>query len=83
MPRSPRRTTSSSGIQPGDAIRLGAYFDEPKLIVDTGIAHGRLGEAATAEPLIATHLRRETAPNQRGHAFTRSGWPAPSFSKES
>ncbi|MFJ9962633.1 hypothetical protein [Streptomyces avermitilis] len=35
------------------------YFDEPKLIVDTGIAHGRLGEAATAELLIADALRRE------------------------
>ncbi|MET7603639.1 hypothetical protein ABZU45_20120 [Streptomyces avermitilis] len=35
------------------------YFDEPKLIVDTGIAHGRLGEAATAKLLIADALRRE------------------------
>ncbi|MFD7137706.1 hypothetical protein [Streptomyces sp. NPDC059894] len=46
-----------------------AYFDEPKLIVDTGIAHGRLGEAATAEPLIADALRREDRTNQRGRAF--------------
>lgn len=46
-----------------------AYFDEPKLIVDTGIAHGRLGEAATAEPLIADALRREAQANQRGRAF--------------
>jgi tetratricopeptide (TPR) repeat protein len=45
------------------------YFDEPKLIVDTGIAHGRLGEAATAEPLIADALRREDRTNQRGRAF--------------
>ncbi|MFG2195607.1 helix-turn-helix domain-containing protein [Streptomyces sp. NPDC048639] len=45
------------------------YFDEPKLIVDTGIAHGRLGEAATAEPLIAEALRRENSTNQRGRAF--------------
>ncbi|MBT2387904.1 hypothetical protein J7E87_00335 [Streptomyces sp. ISL-1] len=45
------------------------YFDEPKLIVDTGIAHGRLGEAATAEPLIADALRRENSANQRGRAF--------------
>ncbi|MFE0175145.1 helix-turn-helix domain-containing protein [Streptomyces sp. NPDC059002] len=45
------------------------YFDEPKLIVDTGIAHGRLGEAATAEPLIADALRRENHSNQRGRAF--------------
>ncbi|HEY8984509.1 MAG TPA: helix-turn-helix transcriptional regulator [Streptomyces sp.] len=45
------------------------YFDEPKLIVDTGIAHGQLGEAATAEPLIADALRREVETNQRGRAF--------------
>ncbi|AOR33351.1 hypothetical protein BFF78_21755 [Streptomyces fodineus] len=45
------------------------YFDEPKLIVDTGIAHGRLGEAATAEPLIADALRREDHTKQRGRAF--------------
>ncbi|RVU16244.1 hypothetical protein EOT10_36840 [Streptomyces antnestii] len=45
------------------------YFNEPKLIVDTGIAHGRLGEAETAEPLIADALRREDRTNQRGRAF--------------
>jgi tetratricopeptide (TPR) repeat protein len=45
------------------------YFDEPKLIVDTGIAHGRLGEAATAEPLIADALCRESSTNHRGRAF--------------
>ncbi|MEU2855122.1 hypothetical protein AB0K71_31070 [Streptomyces syringium] len=45
------------------------YFDEPKLIVDTGIAHGRLGEAAIAEPLIAEALERENPSNQRGRAF--------------
>ncbi|WP_328772502.1 helix-turn-helix domain-containing protein [Streptomyces sp. NBC_00286] len=46
------------------------YFDEPKLIVDTGIAHGRLGEAATAELLITDALRRENnSTNQRGRAF--------------
>lgn len=45
------------------------YFDEPKLIVDTGIAHGRLGEVATAEPLIADALRRENSANHRGRAF--------------
>ncbi|MFJ4799991.1 hypothetical protein [Streptomyces murinus] len=45
------------------------YFDEPKLIVDTGIAHGRLGEAALAEPLIADALRREHRSNHRGRAF--------------
>ncbi|MCZ0974119.1 hypothetical protein O1L55_28345 [Streptomyces albulus] len=46
-----------------------AYFDEPKLIVDTGIAHGQLGEAAAAEPLIADAMRREHGTNQRGRAF--------------
>ncbi|SMF67766.1 hypothetical protein [Streptomyces sp. Amel2xC10] len=51
------------------------YFDETKLIVDTGIAHGRLGEAATAERLIADALRRETRTNQRGRAF-HSFWLA-------
>ncbi len=52
-----------------------SYFDETKLIVDTGIAHGRLGEAATAEPLIADALRREARTNQRGRAF-HSFWLA-------
>ncbi|WP_399926993.1 helix-turn-helix domain-containing protein [Streptomyces kanamyceticus] len=51
------------------------YFDEPKLIVDTGIAHGRLGEASTAEPLIADALQREDRANQRGRAF-HSFWLA-------
>ncbi|MFJ3631647.1 helix-turn-helix domain-containing protein [Streptomyces sp. NPDC090112] len=45
------------------------YFDEPKLIVDTGIAHGRLDEASIAEPLIADALEREDPANQRGRAF--------------
>lgn len=51
-----------------DPVRV-AYFDEPKLIVDTGIAHGRLGEAVLAEPLIADALRREHRTNHRGRAF--------------
>jgi tetratricopeptide (TPR) repeat protein len=46
-----------------------SYFNEPKLIVDTGIAHGRLGDASTAEPMIADALRRGDASNQRGRAF--------------
>lgn len=46
-----------------------AYFDEPKLIVDTGIAHSRLGESALAEPLISDALRREHRSNHRGRAF--------------
>ncbi|MFJ6695577.1 helix-turn-helix domain-containing protein [Streptomyces sp. NPDC091272] len=45
------------------------YFDETKLLVDTGIAYARLGEAARAEPLIAEGLRRENADQQRGRAF--------------
>ncbi|MET7933871.1 hypothetical protein [Streptomyces sp. NPDC005322] len=45
------------------------YFDETKLVVDTGIAHGRLGEAVLAEPLIADALRREHQTNHRGRAF--------------
>ncbi|MGP8299869.1 hypothetical protein ACTPOK_18460 [Streptomyces inhibens] len=45
------------------------YFNEHKLIVDTGIAHGRLGEAEIAEPLIADALRRESSANRRGRAF--------------
>ncbi|WP_445515617.1 hypothetical protein [Streptomyces sp. NEAU-174] len=45
------------------------YFDETKLIVDTGIALARLGEAPRAEPLIAEGLRRETSGQQRGRAL--------------
>ncbi|MGW1074247.1 hypothetical protein [Streptomyces sp. NPDC002537] len=51
------------------------YFDEPKLIVDTGIAHGRLGEADAAEPLVADALRRGHSGNHRGRAF-HSFWLA-------
>ncbi|MET9881315.1 helix-turn-helix transcriptional regulator [Actinacidiphila glaucinigra] len=57
-------------IQPGDLDPAWvAYFDEPKLIADTGIAHGRLGETALAEPLIADALNREPHTNHRGRAF--------------
>ncbi|MCX4236499.1 helix-turn-helix domain-containing protein [Streptomyces ortus] len=45
------------------------YFDETKLLVDTGIAYARLGESARAEPLIAEGLRRENADQRRGRAF--------------
>jgi tetratricopeptide (TPR) repeat protein len=45
------------------------YFDETKLVVDTGIALARLGESRRAEPLIAEGLRRETVAQQRGRAF--------------
>ncbi|MGW0737989.1 helix-turn-helix domain-containing protein [Streptomyces sp. NPDC002851] len=45
------------------------YFDETKLLVDTGIALARLGESGRAEPLIAEGLRRERASQQRGRAF--------------
>ncbi|GAB3958906.1 helix-turn-helix domain-containing protein [Streptomyces sparsus] len=57
-------------ISPGDQDPAWVtYFDEPKLTVDTGIAHGRMGEAAVAEPLIADALRREHESNHRGRAF--------------
>ncbi|WP_330174238.1 hypothetical protein OG875_12240 [Streptomyces sp. NBC_01498] len=45
------------------------YFDETKLIVDTGIALAKLGDCHRAEPLIAEGLRRETDAQQRGRAF--------------
>ncbi|MFG2169996.1 helix-turn-helix domain-containing protein [Streptomyces niveus] len=45
------------------------YFDETKILVDTGIAYARLGEAARAEPFIAEGLRRESTEQQRGRAF--------------
>ncbi|KOG81800.1 helix-turn-helix domain-containing protein [Streptomyces californicus] len=45
------------------------YFDQTKLLVDTGIAYARLGEPARAEPLIAEGLRRENTDQQRGRAF--------------
>ncbi len=45
------------------------YFDQTKLMVDTGIALGRLGDATAAEPLIAEALRAEAATNLRGRAF--------------
>lgn len=46
-----------------------AYFDQTKLTVDTGIAHGRLGEADAAEPLVTDALRRSSSHNHRGRAF--------------
>jgi tetratricopeptide (TPR) repeat protein len=45
------------------------YFDETKLVVDTGIAHSRLGDVRTAEGLIEKALQREKDTNQRGRAF--------------
>ncbi|PLW64837.1 hypothetical protein GQS52_15380 [Streptomyces sp. SCUT-3] len=45
------------------------YFDETKLVVDTGIALARLGEHRKAEPLIAQGLHRECRARQRGRAF--------------
>jgi hypothetical protein len=45
------------------------YFDETKMIVDTGIALAQLGEHKQAEPLIAEGLRREHRDQQRGRAF--------------
>jgi tetratricopeptide (TPR) repeat protein len=52
-----------------DAPAWVRYFDETKLIVDTGIALARLGEVQRAEPLITEGLRRERAEQQRGRAF--------------
>lgn len=46
-----------------------SYFDELKLTVDTGIAHGRLGESALGEKLITQALRMEDHANHRGRAF--------------
>ncbi|GHF61811.1 hypothetical protein GCM10010218_49240 [Streptomyces mashuensis] len=51
------------------------YFDQAKLVVDTGIARGRLGEAAQAEPLVADALQRAHPGNLRGRAF-HSFWLA-------
>ncbi|WP_042426722.1 helix-turn-helix domain-containing protein [Streptacidiphilus anmyonensis] len=45
------------------------YFDETKLVVDTGIALAQLGEHGKAEPLIAEGLRRENHEQARGRAF--------------
>lgn len=53
----------------GEAPSWVRYFNETKLIVDTGIALAKLGESARAEPLIAEGLRRETGAQQRGRAF--------------
>jgi tetratricopeptide (TPR) repeat protein len=51
------------------------YFDRTKLIVDTGIALGQLGDAVAAEPLIEEALRSEPSANLRGRAF-HSFWLA-------
>jgi len=53
----------------GPAPQWVRYFDETKLIVDTGIALAQLGEHRQAEPLIAEGLRREHRDQQRGRAF--------------
>jgi transcriptional regulator with XRE-family HTH domain len=51
------------------------YFDEAKLIADTGIARSRLGEHREAEPLILAALEREEPSNLRPRAF-HSYWLA-------
>ena len=53
----------------GPAPQWVRYFDETKLIVDTGIALAQLGEHRQAEPLIAEGLRRGHRDQQRGRAF--------------
>ncbi|MBT2400227.1 helix-turn-helix domain-containing protein [Streptomyces sp. ISL-100] len=58
-----------SRVREAEAPSWVRYFDETKLLVDTGIAYARLGEAARAEPLITEGLRREKASQQRGRAF--------------
>jgi hypothetical protein len=54
---------------PSTAQQWVRYFDETKLIVDTGIALAQLGEHGKAEPLIAEGLRRENRDQVRGRAF--------------
>ncbi|MFI0941244.1 helix-turn-helix domain-containing protein [Streptomyces sp. NPDC021020] len=54
---------------PNAAPQWVRYFDETKLIVDTGIALAQLGEHRKAEPLIAEGLRRENHDQARGRAF--------------
>jgi hypothetical protein len=61
---------------PSTAPRWVRYFDETKLIVDTGIALAQLGEHGKAEPLIAEGLRREDSDQVRGRAF-HAFWLAP------
>jgi tetratricopeptide (TPR) repeat protein len=57
-------------IQPGDEDPAWiAYFDEVKLLADTGIARGRLGEHATAERLIGEALSQEAPTHRRTRAF--------------
>ncbi len=52
-----------------------AYFDETKLIADTGIARSRLGDHRDAEPLIQAALEREEPTSLRMRAF-HSYWLA-------
>jgi hypothetical protein len=46
-----------------------AYFDETKLIADTGIALSRLGNHQAAEPLLVDALDRQSPSNTRTLAF--------------
>lgn len=46
-----------------------AYFDETKLIADTGIALSRLGNHNAAEPLIGDAIKRQDPSNTRTLAF--------------
>lgn len=45
------------------------YFDETKLLADTGIALSRLGDHQAAEPLIGNALDRQNPSNTRTLAF--------------
>jgi tetratricopeptide (TPR) repeat protein len=64
-----RSTTAFGRARAEDSPAWVRYFDETKLVVDTGIALARLGEAARAEPLITEGLRRERVEQRRGRAF--------------
>lgn len=52
-----------------DAPTWAGYFDETKLIVDTGIAHGRMEEYAAASRLIEDALQVEDQRHSRPRAF--------------
>jgi transcriptional regulator with XRE-family HTH domain len=71
-----RSQRSFERARPGDSEPdWVAYFDETKLIADTGIARSRLGEHKEAEPLIQAALEREEPTSLRMRAF-HSYWLA-------
>ncbi|MGW1016166.1 hypothetical protein [Streptomyces niveus] len=56
------------------------YFDETKLLVDTGIAYARLGEPARADPSSLRACVERTPTSSEAVPFTPTGWPPPSSS---